>query len=447
MTALDTIPPARLIDVSEPPSQRVPQGVEVNPALNSFAPGEMVFFFSQMANQIPDWGTDPIARDVALRNFWPKESTLCSAMCSQVVRYASFPYSLDGPERMTHIYESVFESCENGEGFIAMLTKFNFDLYGQDNGGFIELIRTSDSPTAPVVSMRHKDASRCRRTGNWDTPVIYWDLNNKAHAMKWYQIITMSEMPSPIEIYRGLQYSVLTRILSTAQILQSIQQFMHEQVGGLRHHKLHLIGGFNQGIIDSTLTQKMEAARSGGRQVYVDPVLLAALLPDGRVTHEEIELSSLPDNFDIDTFMKWYLMNIALAWEDEYQSFAPLPGGNLGTAQQSQTMADKARSKGPAVFMRLLEHKFNFYGVLPKSVKMVFGSQDPIADAQKTMQFWRFSQILKLLIDSKVITPEIGMHLLRDAGYLKKEYMTQMGIVDPTPQSVNSDNPQADSAV
>lgn len=442
MTSLE-VAPARLVDVTVPPSERFDnKGVQVNPDIN--APQGFTFYMSGFADTLPKWGTDVIHRDEKLREFWPTESTLASAMCSQIARYASFPYTLDGPERMTHIYESIFEACENGEGFISMMTKVCHDLYGQDNGGFIELIRTRDDPRSPVISFRHKDAARCRRTGNWDTPVIYWDLENKAHAMRWYQIIPLSEMPSPDETKKGLQVCVLSRILHAAQVIQAINDFMREQVGGLRHHKLHLIGGFNQTLIDDTLKQKLAEAQAAGRAYSIDPVLLAALHPEGRVTHEEIELSSLPDNFDIDNYMKWFIEIIALGWEDEYQSFAPLPGGNLGTATQSQTMADKARSKGPAVFMRLIEHKFNFYGVLPRSIRMRYGSQDVVADQQKIMQLWRYSQILKLLIDSKTITPEVAQLMLRDSGHLKKEYLTLMGQVDPTPQSVDSDNPQAD---
>lgn len=442
--AIDT-PPVHAIDVTLPPSQRVPNGVEVNPdSINhgAFA-GSLTMYFSQIAESIPAWGKNPVIRDEKLRDFWPTESTLSSAMCAQVGRYASFPYTLDGPERMTRIYETIFECCENGEGFISMMTKVCHDLFEQDNGAFIELIRTKDDPAAPVVSMRHKDASRCRRTGNWDSPVIYWDLDGNAHLLKWYEIIPLSEMPCSIERYRGLQYSVLTRILRAAQVMQVIQQFMYEQVGGLKHHEIHLVGGFNQDLMDSTMAQKREGARAEGRVVVVDPMILAALSPEGRVTHEVIKLNQLPENFDYDMFMKNYINNIALGWEDEYQSFAPLPGGNLGTAQQSQTMADKASSKGPARFMRIMEHKFNFYGVLPKSVKMKYGEQDVLTSEHKIMQFWRFSQILNQLVDKNIITQPIAQLLLRDSGFLKKEYLQLLGQPDPTPQSVNSDNPGA----
>lgn len=420
-------------DVTLPPLERVPNGVQTFEKDQGF-----VLYLGARADSFPIWGIETVSRDEKLREFWPTEPWVASAFASQIARYSSFPFVLEGPERTTAIYNAIFNGCEEGEGFQTMMIKFCTDLFTQSNGGFLELIRTSDSPVAPVVSMRHLDAARCRRTGWPNQPVIYWDLKQKPHIMEWYQIISMTEMPSPNILHRGIQLCILDRILKAAQIMKAILQFKQEKVSGLRHHKLHLVGGFNQDLLDSTMNNKIALARGQGYTSYVDPMILAALRPDGRVTHEEIDLESLPPDFNEDIFMKYYIGNIALAWEDDYQSFFPLPGGNLGTGQQSETLAQKSRSKGPAVFMRLVEHKMNYYGVLPKSVSMRYGEVDPAADAEKIQVFWRFTDLLAKALDSGLITPEIGQLMLRDAGYLKPEYLKLLGQKDPTPQPVTN---------
>ncbi len=425
-----------MVDTAVPPTQRHPEGVQDQPPLDG---GGYVFWLGHQADGFPAWGFNAIDRDIALRAFWPTEPYLASAFGSQIARYSSFPYVLEGPSRTTAIYDSIFNGCENGQGWQAMWVKIVTDIYTQSNCGWMELIRTQDDPIAPVISFRHMDTGRVRRTGRPDTPCIFYDLQSRPHLMKWYQVIEFPEMPSPNIFHRGLQLSVLDRILKAAQIMKAIQQFKHERVTGIKSHELHLVGGFNQEILDGTIKQKTAAARAAGNVAYVDPIIVAALNPEGRATHEVINLNELPPDFNEEVFMKWYIGNISLAWEDEYQSFFPLPGGNLGTAQQSQTMADKARSKGPAVFMRMVEHKFNYYGVLPRSVRMHYGEQDPAADMQKVQLIWRFAQYLKLLIDSGVITPEIGALMMRDAGYLKPEYLKLLGETDPTPQPVSSD--------
>lgn len=423
----------RAIDVTQAPTTRVPAGVKEYP--KDYPADNIVFWFSQFAEQIPQWGTNPVQRDLELRNFWPSEPNLASAFGSQIIRYATFPYVLDGPSRTTAIYDSILNAVEDGEGWQTMMVKVVQDLYCQDNGAFIEIIRAEDSPTSPMVSLRHMDAGQCRRTGRPDEPVIYWDFYGRAHIMKWYQVILLSELPSPIQRFRGLQLSVLSRILKAAQIIKSIYQFRHEEVSGLKHHKLHLLGGFNQDILDSTLEQKLAAAKAQGFQNYVDPVLLATLSPNGQVTHEEIDLNALPRDFNEDVAMRLYIQNIALAWEDDYTSFAPIHTTGLGGTNQAETMSNKSRSRGPKAFMNYIEHKFNYAGVLPSTVKISYGEQDPIADMQKLQQGWRFAQMLNLLITAQVLTPEVAAFMLRDAGFLRPDYIAYLGI-DHVPDAI-----------
>lgn len=426
------------VDVTLPPMSRVAQGVESLEQFDQNKGGGYVIWLGHKGDTFPKWGYDPINRDRQLREFWHTEPFLASAFGSQIARYSSFPWVLEGPERTTAIYESILNGVENGEGWQNMMIKLVTDLFTQSNGAWLEIIRTSDNAGAPVVSMRHLDAARCRRTGYPNTPVIYWDLEGIPHLMQWYQVVEFTEMPSPNILHRGLQLSVLDRIINAAQLAKAIQQFKLERVSGIKHHKLHLIGGFNQTILDTTMAQKLAGARGAGNQYYADPVMLTALNPNAHITHEQIDLNELPPDFNEEVFMKWYIGNISLAWEDDYQSFFPLPGGNLGTAQQSQTMADKSRSKGPAVFMKLIERKFNYYGVLPKNITFSYGEADPSADLQKAQLLFRFGQSMKMMLDSKLLTPEIAQLMMRDAGFLKAEYLTMLGHIDPTPQPVTS---------
>ena len=73
---------------------------------------------------------------------------------------------------------------------------------------------------------------------------------------------------------------------------------------------------------------------------------------------------------------KWDIAVLALAFLVDYQEFAPLPGGNLGTSAQSQVLHMKSRGKGPGLFMKLFAHFMNFGGVLPRSVTFEWDEQD-----------------------------------------------------------------------
>jgi len=432
-------------DLTQAPSQRIgaddglvlpgDQGRKPTPM---GSPGGLVLWLAGEADLITPWGTNQVARDIELRKFWPTENILASGLCSQAARFAAFPWELEGPERTTAMYRRILQGCEHGEGWQALWVKTLIDLFSQDNGAFIGIERTADNPGAPMVSMEHLDAGQCRRTGHWDYPVIYWDSKGLAHLLKWYQVWHMSEMPSPVERHRGIQMCVVSRCLRAAQIMRSISTYKEEKLGGQWENTLHLVSGVAQDLIDGARASGREEARAEGMTRWMRSAILATMDPTAPVTHEEINFAGLPDNFDEEIWMKWYITMLALAFLDEYQSFAPLPGGNLGTAQQSQTMAQKGLAKGPAQFMTMVERGMNFGGLLPATCTLTFGGKDSADDERKTNLQWRRSQIYGGYFKMGMPLPVI-LQIMRDNGDLKAEYLALAGAGnDPTPEPVQS---------
>jgi len=123
------------------------------------------------------------------------------------MRYAAFGWTVEGGPRTAGYVRQVLHSVERGQGWIPFIQKVLTDLFTQDNGAFIEVVRSiPDDPLSPVVSLNHLDAARCTRTGMSDTPVYYRDLYGSLHAMRYYEVITLEEMPSPHEDYHNQQY-------------------------------------------------------------------------------------------------------------------------------------------------------------------------------------------------------------------------------------------------
>src|SRR5262245_61653006 len=131
------------------------------------------------------------------------EPILASALYSTALRYAGFQWSLNGPERMVNMWTRILHSSQQGRGWLALMMPFVQDYLGQDNGAFMEVVRTDDSPTAPVLQLNHLDSNRCVRTGHDEFPVIYYDRDGNPHRLAWYQVLTLCEMASPIEIQNG----------------------------------------------------------------------------------------------------------------------------------------------------------------------------------------------------------------------------------------------------
>jgi len=122
-----------------------------------------------------------------------------------------------------------------------------------------------------------------------------------------------------------------------------------------------------------------------GESHYTAPAIIASPDPARPVDVELIELAGLPDGYDEDTTLKWYIATLALGFGTDYTEFAPLPGGGLGTATQSTEMAARARGKGPGVILQQLEFAINWF-ILPESIEFQFASTDPIAEQEKMQQ-------------------------------------------------------------
>lgn len=394
--------------------------------------GDYIIYMASAADSLPVWGAAPATRDKALRDFWPTEPVLASALFTTISRYAAFGWTLQGPPKTVSAVQNVLHGVEFGNGWISLITKTLIDLFTQDNGAFIEIIRTEDSPTAPVIGLNHLDSGRCVRTGLRQEPVIYYDIAGAGHSLKWYHVLALTEFPSPIERARGMQYCVVTRLLRAAQIMRDISIYEREKVSGRFNRALHLVGGVQKGTIDKALESQRQSADEQNVMLYLQPLIIAALDPTSTVSKQTIELASMPDHFNKESVMKWYINQLALAFGGDYQDYAPMPAGNLGSSQQSQIMHMKSRGRGPRLFMSLIEQQFNFHGIMPNSVKFVFGDQDIAEDMDHARLRQMRAQERQIRIASGEITPQIARQIAVDDGDLAEEYLEQLKESDLT---------------
>jgi hypothetical protein len=418
--------------------------VDYPKAKENFNPGGNMFSFrvSSFANTITPWGSDWRGRDRQLRDFWITEPFLAGGIYAIAAGNANYRWELDGPARTVEQVRILLNTANRGKGWINFAQAITIDILTQDNGAFIEVIRDGPLETSPVVGIAHLDASRCVRTGDPSEPVIYYDRKDKAHLMKWYQVIPIVECPAPVENMYGMQYSGLTRVLKISQMMNDISTYKSEKVGGRFEKAIHIVGGPSQEQIKRLMTRSAEEADNSGLTRFMMPTILASLDPEKPVSHVEIPLASMPDNFNYDQEMKWYLACLALGFGRDYQDFAPLPTGNVGTSTQSEILDQKAKAKGPALFMRLMEYVLNFYGIMPQTVHFAFEQIDlnekkMSADTKKVRAETRAIQIA-----SGEINPAVAQQMASDDGDLDETYLAMMGAQDLSPRvTVSGEEP------
>lgn len=252
----------------------------------------------------------------------------------------------------------------------------------QDNGAFWEIIRSEDRPNAPVINIAHLDSGQCQRTGDPEYPVIYTDRYGKERVLRWWQVRSIEELPSPIEKAFGLQYSAVSRCLLAAEIIQSIAVYKQEKVGGTFSRAIDIVSGVTHQNIEDAVTVSEEQRLNRQLYRYSVPVIIPGVDPTSALSHVHIDLAALPDNFDEDSSLRWYVAQLAAAFGVDYQEIAPLMSGNLGSSQQSEIMHLKTRGKGPALIMGLIEDIIN-NGLIPGNVVFRFLEQDVRSEAEK----------------------------------------------------------------
>lgn len=425
----------RLAPEDQFPKDAIRESVTVQPPVSEvFSGGTFTLFLATAADNILAWGVDTAKRDYQLRQFWPTEPYLAGGIVNVAGRNASLDWEIkSSSEKLSQAVTDMLRTALAGDkiGWLDFVKKFSIDLYTTDNGAFIELIRDPGMDAnskfkderAPVIGINHLDSNRCVRTGNAQTPVLYRDRDEKLHKLKWYEVIPFSDFPSPIEKMNGVGYSSLTRALRLAQIMRSLLIYKDEKISGRNPKDLHIVGGVSSKSIEDALKRTQEGASNRGNMRFIENVVLASLDPEKPVSVATVELASLPDGFSFDQDMQWYIAGLALNFGVDYQEFAPLPGGQIGSASQGMLLSRKSSAKGPRNWMDAVVEGFTNYGVLPRNTKMIFNDKNEQEEMERQEIRTGAAEEAAILANSKIFPPEvIAKSLIRRGIYDQEDF-------------------------
>lgn len=405
----------------------------------------LLWFVAQAASEIAQWGRSVKLRDRQLREFYPNESYFASGLGTVSARNAAFSWTIEGATAITRHIREVLINANQGAGWHDLIVKTSIDLYTQDNGAFWEVVRQTDKPEGVVIGLNHLDAQECYHTGDPLKPVVYRNRKGSLHLLDWYNVVTFAELPAPIERLPGIQFCALTRLLRAAEIMKNITVYEQEKTGGRFNRAVHLVKGISTSEINDALRQAGEQANNMGLLRYIQPLVVGSVDPKADVGHDTIELASMPDGFSKQEQIKLYITIIAMAFLSDYQDFAPLPGGNLGTSTQSEVLHMKSRGKGPALFMGLISNALNFR-VLPKVVRFGFEEQDLEADEVQAGIRKVRAEARKIDLDDGVLTLPAARQQALDKGDISKEIFEMLGDEETTPGELVRGGEQPDAS-
>lgn len=398
----------------------------------------LLFQVVQSADEIQPWGQNPKVRDRQLREFITTESLFASALGIVCARNAAFSWFLEGPKMLTARMQEALETANFGRGWQDLMLQTSVDLYTQDTGAFIEVVREGDTPDSPLLSLNHLDAERCYHTGHPEAPVIYEDRDAVYHLLNWWQVVTLTEMPTAEEKLAGLQWCALSRMLLAAQVTRSIAIYHREKASGRHTKAIHLVKGMTSGEIQDAVNQVKAAADSAGLTRYVNPIIVGSIDPRANLEATTLQLASLPEGYDEDKMYKWYISQIAMAFLTDYQEFAPLPGGGLGTSGQSQVLHLKSRGKGPGLFMKMIAQALN-YKVLA-GVQFGFEEQDLEAEQAEADTKLKRAETRAKKVESGELDEQGARQEALDVGDMSQETFDRLSATeDITPEVTIAD--------
>lgn len=406
-----------------------------SPTIGGYGNGSsiMLFALAQAGEAFVQWGVQPFTRDAQLRNFFHTEPFLASAVGIIASRNAAMNWKVNGAPRTAKAGTELLQRANFGAGWEDLIGKVTVDLLTQDKGAFVELVREYDSPEAPVLDINSLDSQRCHLTGVPDEPVWYEDARNRFHRMRWYNVVQLLEMPSPFtfpqlgHFYR-LQYSAVTRLLRAAQIIKSTGVYNEEKISGRFQRGVHIIQGVTAEEVRAALVRGDFEADQASLTRYMQPAIVGSMDPKANVDVKTLELASLPSGWDEDKAYKWYLTAMAMALLTDYQEFAPLPGGGLGTSAQSEVLHMKSRGKGQGLFMELIARLINMHGVLPRNVEFEWDEQDIEADKTEAENADLRAKMRAARITSGEITTKVARRLAVETGDLSPEQADELDL-------------------
>jgi hypothetical protein len=186
-----------------------------------------------------------------------------------------------------------------------------------------------------------------------------------------------------------------------------------------------MVSGVSRQDINDIMKRGKEDSDNSGQIRYIDPAILASLDPEKPVSTATIDLANLPDGFDFDGEMKWYISGLALCFGVDYQEFAPLPGGGIGSSNQSIILNKKSSGKGPAMFMKIAE-AFGNYGVLPRGYEMIFEDRDEQRELDKQTLRKLFQEEMALALRNGFLSPDAARKIGVKRGFYTETEMANV---------------------
>lgn len=382
------------------------------------------------------WNADQVlSATLDLEDMW--QGSINQAVTKIAVRGWEISDS-DDSTRRTQRAQDLVMNFDGEASYRSGMNKLVQDFLLTRNGCFLEVERESRNPASRPRALYHLDSLRCRRTGNLDYPVVYWDLSGHWHALRASDVICFADMPSPRANLYGIGRPAAERAFKTIVKLAAVETYFREKITGSRALKLVFIAGIGKKKLSDAITTADAEQERRGWSVYKGAVMIPTE-QDAAINIAEVDLASVPDGFSVETERRDAYLRYANAIGVPVQDIQPLSGQGLGTGTQTMILDEGAEGRGIAVFPKLFEDKINWL-LMPKTTTFIIKTNDT-RDRKAELEVKQAEATLIMSLRGTdqapgILTSDQALNMATDAGIVPKEFLPN----DVTPEGTVTDS-------
>lgn len=392
-------------------------------------PAFPLFMFRDTQNIAPSW--DQMDRDIWLRVFWKDfgNDMLAAVLSTSVAKIQAQNWTISGPKRLAKLYHGyIRDDADFGAGYDSMISRGVQDYYTQDNGWFMERLRSGPKDhEGPCLGLAHLDSARMYPSGNADFPYYFNDIDGEYHLMHRAQLIRIVDLPTPVTAlhHHNRGFCALSRALSTAMVLTMLVTMKREKLSDLPPSALAIFNNISRKQFESALSVQGAQEDSKGNAVWRSLMPLFGMDPAHPADLKFLSLREVWEGFDEMTAYNVAAFSFAAAWRMDPREFWPVSSGQLGTGKEVEVQAEKAKAKSTGLLFTQLERAFNHRDTLPEGVTFKFELQDAGDELQEAQIHAIQIQNVKAMQDAgaQLTAAEVRYLFSMEYGILPREML------------------------
>lgn len=297
-------------------------------------------------------------------------------------RLQSLPYEIKSPDHYGDMWDDFvrYANFKNWEAFLSKLI-VAYSIF--DIGAFVEIIAPGNplkAPTGAATGIAILDSRRCFMTGDPMFPVVYVAADGAQHLMHRARVIQFVDMEEQDEELPGWGDSSLSRCITPIFREVLAAQFMRASLDDMPAPGFVVAKNLSEDMFNEQIA-RMKEKRENDQDMLGRLVFFWGADTSQVPNLEFMQFQKEFTGFDPDKLANMNAKYMAAGVGVDLNDFWELTSGNIGSATQSQIMAEKSKGRALGRLIKGIERMIN--DVFPDDVEFAFKYRNEEEDLER----------------------------------------------------------------